>query len=288
MISVIIPTYNRADKIVDSVKSVLNQTYNNFELLVIDDGSTDNTAEVVHAIDDERIHYCRIKNSGACAARNYGISLARGEYIAFHDSDDIWIYNKLEKQMSIMEKYNPDIVFCKLNKIDDNSIIQVIPQQIKSGFVYPIFDLFGIGTQTLLAKREVFLNERFDESLPRWQEFELLIRCINRYSLYCIDEGLVNYYIGDDSISNNPLKLIRACEIILNKHPSFPKKYPIMAEFISGYIIENGPTDDASLIEKAKNISRKYIPIKKDLIREKILRKIYTMATIQSWKIFRR
>ena len=103
LITVIIPTYNRAHLIKDAAYSVLNQSYKNIELIIIDDCSTDDTAEVVKSINDPRLNYHRLeKNSGACIARNKGIELARGDYISFNDSDDKWLENKLEEQLEFL------------------------------------------------------------------------------------------------------------------------------------------------------------------------------------------
>ena len=97
-VSAIIPTYNRANIVIRAIQSVLNQTYQNFELLVIDDGSQDNTEEIVTGIHDNRIKYIRHeKNKGVAAARNTGIEAAKGEFIAFLDSDDEWLPNKLKR-----------------------------------------------------------------------------------------------------------------------------------------------------------------------------------------------
>ena len=114
LISVIIPTYNRENKIIDAVRSVLEQTYINIEVIVIDDGSTDDTYLMLDKIEDKRLKYVYQENSGACVARNRGIKEAKGKYIAFHDSDDIWHKDKLEKQIRVLEKTNADIVFCQL------------------------------------------------------------------------------------------------------------------------------------------------------------------------------
>ena len=94
MVSIIIPTYNRADKLKAAIMSVLNQTYCDLELIIVDDGSTDDTKNVVANIDDNRLRYVYQKNAGACVARNNGIEEAHGDYIAFHDSDDVWHLDK--------------------------------------------------------------------------------------------------------------------------------------------------------------------------------------------------
>src|SRR4030043_1337098 len=101
-VSVIIPTYNRAHLVGRSIRSVLNQTYQDLEVIVVDDGSKDNTAEIVRGITDPRIVFLKHeKNRGVSAARNTGLKAARGKYIAFQDSDDEWLPQKLEKQLEL-------------------------------------------------------------------------------------------------------------------------------------------------------------------------------------------
>ena len=104
MVSVIIPTYNRAHVLPRAIESVLKQTYTELELIVVDDASTDDTAAVMTAITDPRVRYVRKEHGGAAAARNRGIAEAKGEFIAFQDSDDVWHSDKLEKQLPICKR----------------------------------------------------------------------------------------------------------------------------------------------------------------------------------------
>ena len=108
-ISVIIPTYNRGNMIERAVRSVLNQTYNNIEVIVVDDGSTDNTEEVIKDIKDTSVIYIKEANAGACVARNKGIDVSSGDYIAFLDSDDEWFPEKLEIQYKQQVKYSETV-----------------------------------------------------------------------------------------------------------------------------------------------------------------------------------
>ena len=104
-VSIIVPTYNRADMIADTIDSILNQTYKDFELIIVDNESTDNTEEVVKSYKDKRIRYFKHQNNGIIAVnRNYGTGKARGEYIAFCDDDDLWLPEKLEKQVLELDK----------------------------------------------------------------------------------------------------------------------------------------------------------------------------------------
>ena len=252
MVSVIIPTYNREKSVLAAVNSVLDQTYKDLELIVIDDGSTDRTKDILGRIQDARFRYVYQKNAGACAARNHGIELAKGDFIAFHDSDDIWHEDKLAKQMCIFKNNDVDLVFCKLNYTNANGVTVLQPDHIKEGLVSPVINLFGIGTQTIIGKSSIFKNFRFDEKLPRFQEFELLYRIAENHTLYCLDEGLVDYSIGGDSISSNPEKLYITCKSILDKHPEMKTRYPVMMNYMAH-----------SLLSAANEARKKHISMKK-------------------------
>ena len=117
LVSVITTTHNRGNIIKECINSVLNQTYKNFEYIIVDNGSTDNTKEIVHAFKDKRIKYIWQENSGSPAgSRNTGMMAAKGYYIAICDSDDLWLPQKLEKQIELFEKYN-DILLVATNAI---------------------------------------------------------------------------------------------------------------------------------------------------------------------------
>jgi len=111
LFSIVVPTYNREKFIVKTIQSLLNQTYNNFELLIIDDGSTDNTEKVVREIEDQRIQYHQKENGERGAARKYGAKLAKGKYVNFFDSDDLAYSNHLSEAMEMLHKFNTPEVF---------------------------------------------------------------------------------------------------------------------------------------------------------------------------------
>lgn len=221
LVSVIIPTYNRAHLIKRSAQSVLNQTYSNLELIIVDDGSTDNTEEVVKSIDDNRVIYIKQPNQGACAARNNGIDHARGEFIAFQDSDDVWHYDKLEKQIKCLKETGADMCFCSLNKIENGKSVGLIGNHFERGFQRPSVLLSNVGTQTLCGKSNIFKTEKFDSKMPRLQDLELLWRIQKKFSTFYINESLVDYYLQEDSITNNFEKIEKACVIIMEKHKDF-------------------------------------------------------------------
>lgn len=232
MISVVIPTYNRAGVIVRSVESVLNQTYRDIEVIVVDDCSTDDTRAVLETIKDERLrYYCLEKNSGACAARNKGIELSRGEYIAFQDSDDEFLPNKMELQLNTLLEKGADIVFCAFEKIFSDGVRQYIPENAAEGFLSQrelIYDSL-VSTQTILGKAEVIRSVGFDVTMPRMQDYDFIIRASGQYSVYFLNRALVNVYEQPDSITATPRQYQKRLEItrkLLEKYDHLTEKYP--------------------------------------------------------------
>ena len=228
MVTVIIPSYNREKTIKRAVDSVLNQTYKDIEVIVVDDCSTDNTLDVVKSIKDSRLKVFKLnENSGACVARNFGIEKAKGEYIAFQDSDDEWLPEKLEKQMDVLENNsNINLVFCQFNKID-NENTSVYPP-LKTGIITRkvLLEKSYVSTQTLIGRRECFSTVKFDPQMPRLQDHDLVIRLSKKYCFYFVNEPLVNMYVQDDSISNNIKKLIDAEYLLLTKYSEEVKSFP--------------------------------------------------------------
>lgn len=208
MISVIIPTYNRARCITRSMESVLQQTYHDIELIIVDDGSTDNTEEIVRNFSDERIKYVKIKHSGAGYARNVGIALAKGEYIAFQDSDDIWENYKLEAQLDCLVKENADIVFCSFDRgFEGSEEKSRVPSDtdLKSKFI-TFEDLIPnnfCSTQTILFRKQCFVEDKFNEKLPRLQDWELMLRLVRKWKVFFDNRVFVHQFIQSDSISAN-------------------------------------------------------------------------------------
>lgn len=122
LVSIIMPSYNTGNYIAESIQSVLNQTYENWELIIVDDCSTDNTDEIVASFKDERIKYFKNEtNSGAALTRNRALREAQGEWIAFLDSDDLWMPEKLERQIKFMEKNGYVFSYHEYEKIDEKS-----------------------------------------------------------------------------------------------------------------------------------------------------------------------
>jgi len=226
LVSVVIPTYNRADKIKDSIDSVLNQTYENLEVIVVDDGSTDNTEEVINSYDDTRLRYIRFdENKGANVARNTGIKKAKGEFIALQDSDDIWDPEKIEKQFEAYQNTPDDykvIYSVVCGHLTNGGKIHVpekwarpregnIHHTLRKGSFVPMVSIF--------TKKSCIENVGyFDEDLPRSQDYELTFRLSKHYKFKLVDEVLVNAYHDESSKTENIEALSEAIEMFLEKH----------------------------------------------------------------------
>lgn len=229
LITVIIPTYNRENTIEKSLRSVLNQTYKNLEVIVVDDGSTDQTNVIVQRQNDPRVRLISQKNQGACVARNTGIEAANGTFIAFQDSDDEWIADKLEKQMKIFDREaGADVVFCNAMKYtiqNTNSAVKLVSDR-RTGYVTrdDLQKRSLVSTQTMLMRAVCLKDIRFDPEMPRLQDFDLVYRLCENYAFFYLDEPLVNMYVQSDSISNDPEKSIIARRRMIEKYPYVMKR----------------------------------------------------------------
>ena len=209
-ISVIIPTYNRADKIVTSILSVLDQSYKDFDLIIVDDASADDTETVIAGISDNRIRYYKLDtNKGAAGARNEGVKLAKTEFIAFHDSDDKWLPDKLEKQMVYMDR-NPDIglVYGKV-RVNSPDKIYEFPNEAVSGELqgelYPwLLRRNTIDTPTMFMRKVCFDETGgFDESLRCLEDWEFVIRFSRNFKIGYIGEVLLDSFVSEGGVSRN-------------------------------------------------------------------------------------
>lgn len=207
LISIIMPAYNAARTIKESIKSVLDQTYPQWELLVINDGSKDQTSAIVKLINDPRIILIEQENAGVASARNNGISKAQGEYIAFLDSDDLWMKNKLEKQLDFLQTNDLSIVYSKTYCLfeDTNTVKDCfvdVNMGIKDAQKILVFDFVPILT-VMLHKKILDEIGTFDLKLQGTEDWDLWIRVLQRYSIGYIDEFLTIYRITPNSLSRN-------------------------------------------------------------------------------------
>lgn len=279
LVSVIIPVYNRQATISRAIDSVLGQTYTNIEIIVVDDGSCDDTMEILKGYSDSRMRIFSQNHEGACVARNRGIDEAKGKYIAFQDSDDEWMPDKLSKQLSYMSEnhfkicYCPYLLFasgirtvpedysCK-NKYEEN--IGVI---LKSGNV--------ISTQTLVMEKSV-LDEvgKFDVDMPRLQDYELAIRIVQQYKIGYYADALVKVYRQMISISHDDKAYKEAVYQLIKKHSSFFGEEYIRTLFFK--VINFLDEDDADYLRELQKVSG--VPIEETMI--KVIKMHFSLTSL--------
>ncbi len=252
-VSVIIPTYNRADLLPRAISSVLNQTFKNFELLIIDDGSTDDTKKVVDQFieKDARIAYIWQKNSGGPAnPRNVGVEKAAGEFIAFLDSDDEWLAEKLEKQLLVFEKTNfanVGFVGCNATIIETVGKDKIKKTEYKIKYSGKVFNTILAGnfiwscTNILIKKEALIQTGAFDTKLKYLDDWDMWIRVSKNYEFDFVDYPLFNYYIHRTNITKNfnQLQLLLEAEIILNKHAEFKHNAKLLFHLGRQFIIDD-------------------------------------------------
>jgi len=204
-VSVIIPTYNRSWCLSEAIDSVLSQTFQNMELIVVDDGSTDETPALLSRYGN-RLRCLRQTNQGVSAARNGGIQAARGNLIALLDSDDSWQPDKLARQVAFFDNH-PDAMICQTEEIWIRRGVRVNPKRRHrkpSGWIFePSLALCLVSPSAVMMRRKL-LEETggFDESLPACEDYDLWLRVSLRYPIHLIDDALVVKRGGhDDQLS---------------------------------------------------------------------------------------
>jgi glycosyltransferase involved in cell wall biosynthesis len=224
-VSVIIPTHNRADFLRGALTSILDQTFQDFEIIVVDDASNDNTSEVVASFNDERINLVRHEtNKGGSAARNTGILASKGDYIAFLDDDDEWFPDKLAKQIDILRSSPPEVGCVYTGYVDvDRNTGRVIGQQIptKKGNLskeLSVENCLGSASSVLLKRECLKKVGLFDGSLPCSQDYDLWLRISNEFLFECVQAPLFKYSVHSNKISTNPKARSQGLAIMQQKY----------------------------------------------------------------------
>jgi len=257
LISIIIPTYNRSGLIIRSIKSALNQTYQNIEIIVVDDGSTDNTKEILtNYVDKKKIRYFYQENQGPSAARNYAVKQSKGEYLAFLDSDDLWERKKLEKQLKYMRQHPKcSMVIAEGVGIDENGeqyrTFSMPPDNIeqKNLIIDLLFAKIFFFLQAVLIKKSAYIDVGgLDESII-YGEDRLFAMCVaEKHSIGFMQETVFYRQRQDDSLTNTQSEkdiLIKLTPMIKKVFQHFPfiktnKVHGWIASLQAGYCIQNG------------------------------------------------
>jgi glycosyltransferase involved in cell wall biosynthesis len=263
MVSVIIPTYNRAWIVKESILSVLAQTFQDFELIVVDDGSTDHTLSILDEFQD-RIEVIHQKNSGVSAARNHGVAAAKGKLIAFLDSDDLWMPGKLAIQTEFLAS-NPDIRICQTDEIWIRNGCRINPKKYHkkpSGEIFlPSLALCLVSPSAVMMEKDFFaLMGGFDETLPACEDYDFWLRIGCKYHVSLIPHSLVIKRGGhDDQLSGVPgldRYRIRSLSKILETENLTPIQFQQTVEMLNAKIdiyangcIKRGNLEEAAYIK---------------------------------------
>lgn len=221
-VSVIVPTYNTIGYLPAAIESILNQTFEDFEILLVNDGSTDGTAQWVETLTDPRIRYTEQNNQGLSAARNTGIALAQGRYIALLDADDLWEPTKLEKQVAVLEA-NPDIgmVHSWVWFIDaeGRSTGRIWKTQAEGMALSRLLHRNDVAVLSVLVRRECFAKTGgFDPTLRSLEDWDLWLRLAVHDAIAVIREPLAYYRQLPGSMSRNCEVMEASFRTVIDRH----------------------------------------------------------------------
>lgn len=227
LVSIVIPVYNRQNTIARAIDSVLAQSYQNIEILVVDDGSSDKTREILQSYDDKRVRIFYQEHMGASAARNKGVEEAKGEYVAFQDSDDEWMPDKLYEQVDYMRRNYLKVCFCPY-ELHNGNTTTIVPFEYLNRYKYEngIYEILKytnvIGTPCLIAEKKIFSEiGKFDVEMPGLEDYELVIRIVQKYKIGYCPKILVKAYRQENSISGKEEWHREAICQLIRKHRDY-------------------------------------------------------------------
>ena len=221
MVSVVIPTFNRKKIIPRAIDSVLGQTYKNYEIIIVDDGSTDGTVDSIKKLYNDKVHITLQKNQGASSARNRGIKEASGKYIAFLDSDDEWVSSKLETQMAFLDQ-NPEIaMICGRTYRADNikKVNSYLEREIIGSLFSTLYSHSFVSTPTVIAKKDILETlGGFDINYKSAEDFDLWLKITHDYQCAFFPDLVAIVNRGRDNLSKDKITLHLHALDILEKH----------------------------------------------------------------------
>lgn len=235
MVSVIVTTFNRKEYLSKTIKSVLNQTYSDIELIVVDNFSNYDFFNLVNSFNDSRIKGFQNSNKGIISVnRNYGIRKAKGEFIAFCDDDDFWSKNKLENQLDIFSKKNIGMVSCSMKKFSQNKFFD---QSLKSKLLgvllgtnivnakYTLIFFNFISTSSVIVRKSLIEKYLFDESqsIVSCEDFDLWLKLCSQMDHFYINEKLIYYRVHEHQATISLFKIEKKNQVLKNQSKGFNK-----------------------------------------------------------------
>jgi len=263
-VSVIIPAFNRCNTLRASVESVLRQTFSDFELVIVDDGSSDNTFEVASGFDDPRIRVVQNpQNRGAAAARNAGVAHSRAAWIAFQDSDDEWLPTKLERQLARLRECDTATIaaYCGLLRLEEavspgmRPSIRYVPDwsygAVEGSLLPTLLRTSLISTQTLLVRRDIFDSiGGFDSRMKVLEDWDFALSLCQRGMVCLVDEPLVLQRLSSNSLTRQTGTWADAQIMVVQKHDALFAAHPTILSFhyniIAGGLRRLGKIHEAS------------------------------------------
>ena len=221
LVSIIIPVYNHEKYILETIKSVIDQAYENIEIIIIDDGSEDSSGKIVERIKDNRINYFYQKNRGVSAARNQGLKIAKGEFVAFIDSDDTWKSDKLQKEMELLLKSEAGACYCgAINYIEStNSFANARTKFLEGNILLEILkDKIYAHTSTWIIRKDILVkhNIKFVEGCNWSEDLEFFTKVTAFTRVFCVKEYLSVYRNKDgEGLSSVKLKKFGEINVLL-------------------------------------------------------------------------
>ena len=283
LISVIIPYYDREEIVKRAIDSVMNQTYDNFEIVLVDDGSPNTTDNFLKYLkSNPKIHYYRYeKNQGPAHAKNYGLLKAKGEYIAFLDSDDEFLPDKLDKQISFMKKEKVDFSHTSYYAVGKNDKVLKETGKINNCIENKLIYNCGIATPTVMLKKSIVIDNDifFNEKIRIGEDVCFYLELFKKCTMKGIDIPLSNVYVDDDSCSKNLDKQILGIKNIMQYilddeyYRQFDFEIYNLFKTYENLLIENKTVEKVSIFKKIFNfflrLLKKMFPRLHDSLRKK-------------------
>jgi len=219
-VSIVVPVYNAERTLVATLRSVWAQTFGDFELLLVNDGSTDGTAALLAGQSDPRLRVISHRNAGVSASRNRGVAEARGEFVAFLDGDDLWTPDKLQAQVAALQGA-PDaaLVYSWTDLIDEaGRVIQRGSHVVANGRVYPLLasrNFLDCGSTPLIRRSALIEAGPFDETLKGGEDWDLWLRLATRHAFVCLPVVQVQYRVHGSSAVSRPEQQVRDVRTVI-------------------------------------------------------------------------